>query len=183
MILDVGCGYLPGVHQRRGGTGIDLNKGFCDVQCDATMMPFKDNVFHEIHLIAVLEHIDQPLNCLKECARVARHDATIHVRIPREANNMKIALYRLFLDWPFGFLPALRLLWRHHRYKGCQGWLHAHSIKLTDLEKFLIIEDLSLDRAHWTIPFNHLRELLATHLYPIPLIVNINIEGRINHER
>jgi ubiquinone/menaquinone biosynthesis C-methylase UbiE len=38
---------------------------------EAEKLPFRDGVFENVYLQAFLEHLDNPLECLRESARVA----------------------------------------------------------------------------------------------------------------
>ena len=92
-VLDVGCGDgLLLEHLKRRGlavSGIDISavalricaeRGLDCVQGDISeRLPFEDGAFDSVLLIDVLEHLFQPLEVLKEAARVARKHVFISV--------------------------------------------------------------------------------------------------------
>jgi len=125
--LDVGCGFLSG-HKRRGMIGIDLRRGLCDVVADAEHLPFRQAVFNEIYLISILEHLDNPLRCLRETLRVAKNDAHFQIIIPVEARYLPLLLRTVILGFPFGILSAFNLCKDIRKYRNLKGCLHANCI-------------------------------------------------------
>lgn len=76
MILDVGCGRRKHV----GSIGIDYNRDSdADVIADAEHLPFKDAAFSKVVSVVVLEHLPNPLNCLKEQYRVLKENGKIEL--------------------------------------------------------------------------------------------------------
>lgn len=53
-----------------------------DIVCDIHRLPVKDSSLDKIFLIAVLEHIKNPITVLNECARVLKKNGKIFVDIP-----------------------------------------------------------------------------------------------------
>ncbi|MFH1722170.1 MAG: methyltransferase domain-containing protein [Candidatus Altiarchaeota archaeon] len=70
-ILDVGCGRNPAMMD--GTIGIDIVKStLTDVVADARHIPFKDNIFSEVHFNAVLEHMKNWNDALTEGLRLSK---------------------------------------------------------------------------------------------------------------
>lgn len=136
--LDIGCGWLKG-HTRRGDIGIDIQKGLCDVQCDGQLLPFRDGVFDKVLLHAVLEHLDNPLKCLKEAARVSKANAKFVIGIPVDPRGYYKSLRGMILGFPFGVLSAIRMKIRARKYSEVRGCLHVNCIQPTDIEIVLKI--------------------------------------------
>jgi SAM-dependent methyltransferase len=68
MILDVGCGK-----NKRGDIGIDPSRdSYANVIADAEFLPFMDCSFDVVKSVNLLEHVPNPLNCVKEQYRVLK---------------------------------------------------------------------------------------------------------------
>lgn len=93
-LLDIGCGWEarllksvePYIHM---GVGIDFKAPSINskkIQTISTTLdstlPFEDNSFDLISMLAVMEHLDQPLSILRECARVLRPGGGILLTVP-----------------------------------------------------------------------------------------------------
>lgn len=89
LILNVGAGVV-----RQGSPGqmivdLDLDSNALRgspqaVAGDARQLPFCSNVFNGALLKDVLEHVQDPIGCLREVRRVATDDAVIIVTVPRD---------------------------------------------------------------------------------------------------
>lgn len=132
--LDVGCGFLS-IHKKQGVIGMDLRRGLCDVLGDAEQMPFRDAVFDKVYLRDILEHLDDPLKCLKESLRVAKDGACFEILIPVDARYPPIFL-RLVLEFPFSIPYVLSVLMRIHKYGRLKGSLHINSIQPRQITPF-----------------------------------------------
>ncbi len=81
-ILHAGCGKtkIP------GAIGLDFIKipGFVDVIYDLNEFPypFRNNLFDEIHLYHVLEHLDNPLRTIEEMHRILKNGGILYMRVP-----------------------------------------------------------------------------------------------------
>jgi len=115
--LDVGCGFIFGVHHKKGEVGLDTNRGICDVVGDAENMPFRDSVFEKVYLHGILEHLDNPLKCLRESTRVAKNGACFEIIIPVETRGWVWSLKHLVYEFPLGILVNLQRMWRGVRYR------------------------------------------------------------------
>jgi SAM-dependent methyltransferase len=88
ITLDVGCGseaYGPTV-TARGSVCIDIGRPFRKpgmfIQADAHHLPFRNNVFDKAFFYDVIEHVDSPIRCLKEIARVLKPGGDIEISTP-----------------------------------------------------------------------------------------------------
>lgn len=76
------------------GSGFDYRKGWVNVECAPTRpadirhdldkfpYPFKKNTFDEVVMINVLEHLREPIKCLKEVIRISKDKAILKVVVP-----------------------------------------------------------------------------------------------------
>lgn len=75
-ILDVGCGsgFYQDVTKRRGHINFDILKPKDKIKNfvlgDAHKLPFRNNAFDVSFFIDVIEHVNNPYECLKELKRV-----------------------------------------------------------------------------------------------------------------
>lgn len=83
MKLNLGCG----TDYRAGYINVDNNK-YWDVKTDLTFdlesvpYPFKSNSISEVLLIDVLEHLNNPLDVMREVYRVCEDGALIKISVP-----------------------------------------------------------------------------------------------------
>lgn len=79
-ILDIGCGEGNELIRRYQGKGVGVDvypwEGVNKV-CDTTNLPFDNESFDTITLLATLNHIPEREEVLKECYRVLRKDGKI----------------------------------------------------------------------------------------------------------
>lgn len=120
--LDVGCGYIKGVHHKRGEVGLDINRGICDVVGDAENLPFRHGIFEKVYLHAVLEHLDNPIQCLRESMRVAKMGAHFEIVIPVETRSYVWNIKHLVFEFPLGILILVKRMWRWFRYRENESW-------------------------------------------------------------
>lgn len=84
-VLDIGCSSNQFIHiyknkTRTNSVGVDTFKWKgADIVCDTTKLPFKDNTFDTVTIIASLNHISKREKVLKEAYRVLRPDGRILV--------------------------------------------------------------------------------------------------------
>lgn len=81
LILDVGCGR----NKFPGSIGIDHNpRTAADVLCnlDRPPYPFGDNLFDQIRVVHVIEHVEDVLAIMKELHRLARPGGRILLVTP-----------------------------------------------------------------------------------------------------
>lgn len=80
-ILDVGCGAA----KYPGATGIDISPDTdADIVADLDQPPWplEDDSFDQILMQDVIEHLETPLDALRELHRIGRPGARIHIRTP-----------------------------------------------------------------------------------------------------
>ena len=128
LSLDVGCGFLR-KHTKRGMVGIDLRRGLCDVVADAEYLPFREDVFNRVYLLSILEHLDNPIKCLKESLRVAKDGARFQIIIPVDASYAHLFFKKAVLEFPFGMLTALLMCMSVRKYGKLKGHLHVSLIQ------------------------------------------------------
>jgi len=81
------------------GCGRDIKKDFVNVDykkfngvdlvydLNKIPYPFKDNTFDEIIMRNILEHLENPLNILKEIHRISKPNARIFIKTPHFSSN------------------------------------------------------------------------------------------------
>jgi len=85
MILDVGCGR----NKHPGSIGIDRNRDTdADVICDLDRVPypFRDNLFDEIRVTHVIEHVADVIATMEELHRLARSGGRIRIETPHHTD-------------------------------------------------------------------------------------------------
>lgn len=120
-MLDVGCGdggFLALIGRKGVRFGIDTNlkaiKTAKDhghaILADAHHLPLRHHYFDVVTCLEVLEHVDSPINCLKEVKRVLKEEGTFIVSVPNV-----VSPYRVFRNWlrPLSYKTPIE-----HR----QGW-------------------------------------------------------------
>lgn len=124
MILDIGCGDRP-----QGTVNVDVDLSSEElyfkqrhieprlipnfVKADAHYLPFRDHCFQKVVCYHTLEHLNYPVNAVKEMMRVA--NGTVKVHVPSSAHERFQCL----------FVPKRR------------RWVkkfHRHSFNLADLQ-------------------------------------------------
>lgn len=126
--LDIGCGFEREYHIKKAEIGIDLNRGICDVVGDAQFLPFRDSIFDEVFVYQVLEHLDNPMQCLREISRVANKNAVVKFAFPVDARACRMDLKRLILEFPFSIPSLFKRYWAGHKYKKFKGRKHKSNI-------------------------------------------------------
>lgn len=142
LTLDVGCGFLK-EHTKRGMIGLDRQRGLCNVVGDAEHLPFQDSTFNEILVFDVLEHLPQPLSCLEEISRVAKDNATFHMKIPCEPKMFSADMFmlkKLLCEFPFSLPGLLRYYRIRSRHKKLPGYLHINEISMDHIQKYCQVE-------------------------------------------
>lgn len=85
LTLDVGSGHLWS-HEARGHINIDLvkpgQKPPVFIQCDAHKLPLKDNCVTRVIFYDVIEHVESPIQVLREINRVLQPGGQIEVSTP-----------------------------------------------------------------------------------------------------
>lgn len=80
VVLNIGSGNSP---KRKGVVNVDMmDYENCDIVCDIHFLPFKDNSVDAVMSVAMLEHVSEPQNVLKEVQRVLKPGGRIFSVIP-----------------------------------------------------------------------------------------------------
>jgi ubiquinone/menaquinone biosynthesis C-methylase UbiE len=83
------------------------------IQCDATRLPFKNNLFDYSFSIGVLHHTDSPLNCCKEVNRVLKKKGIFALAVYQKNSYydmLSVKIWRMFFNlfWKiFKHYPAI----------------------------------------------------------------------------
>jgi ubiquinone/menaquinone biosynthesis C-methylase UbiE len=86
LALDVGSG-TDSLDTARGNVCIDLcrhpeNRPSNFVCADAQHLPFKEGVFDKVSFFEVIEHVDSPIQCLREMHRTLKENGMLEVTTP-----------------------------------------------------------------------------------------------------
>lgn len=123
-LLDVGCGWEARFLQDAApyiarGVGIDFKAPDITTEKITTIsaklidaMPFTDNSFDIVTMLAVLEHIEQPHSMLKEVYRVLRPSGIFVGTVPSKAAKPVLE----FLAYRLGIINAIEMRDHHHYY-------------------------------------------------------------------
>ncbi|PWT74109.1 MAG: hypothetical protein C5B60_07185 [Chloroflexi bacterium] len=103
VVLDLGAGavtlasYLPAVSQKSLIIAVDSsiqgllrNVSRARVVANAERLPFRDSSIHVIAASCVFEHIEQPLQILKECFRVLRRRGELVFYTPHKRSYVAV---------------------------------------------------------------------------------------------
>ena len=72
-LLDLACGNNLLVRNYGFGIGVDIHPyAAIDARCDSALLPFKNDVFDSVAMLACLNHIIRRAETLAECRRVLR---------------------------------------------------------------------------------------------------------------
>ena len=96
----------------------------CDfVACDMSMLPIKDGELDAVSAVAVLEHIDNDEEAVREMARVLRPGGRAYVNVPNSYRNL------MFLVWPFSIVHDLRVGHiRHYREASLKAMFRSYHL-------------------------------------------------------
>ncbi len=97
--LEIGCSYGFLYKYLRNYTGVDISKHAIKIAqkqnkeafqvMDAEKLDFKNNQFNLILTLDLLEHLNNPENCIKECARVLKQGGSIIISTPNPESKSK----------------------------------------------------------------------------------------------
>jgi len=124
LTLDVGCGQ-----QKRGIIGIDIKRStHADIIADVHNLPFKSHIFSKCYAYAVLEHVTNPKQAIREIRRILREHGCLEILLPKDS--------RLLSDYVSLILSfQLRHLWRE--YKAMKSGEHKWQYTNQSLQKLL----------------------------------------------
>ena len=132
-ILDVGCGR----NKQPGAIGIDCNRDtdadvICDIDCGR--LPFRDDVFDEVRLIHVIEHVADVIATVDDVHRISRAGGRIVIETPHYTDHSSFCdpthrrhltsySFRYFTeDWGFSYYSRRRLRERRVRIMLLRLW-------------------------------------------------------------
>ena len=121
--LDVGCG-----DRGKGDVNLDVVRTKdCNIIGNACSLPFQDSCFNHLIAQALLEHLENPTQALREFMRVLKPNGTAMMIVPKPwlTNNSRFHLIRFILNLPITLFPqflkhefmALRRLKREPRMR------------------------------------------------------------------
>ena len=107
--LNLGCGKF----KKEGYINVDYNKDVDpDVIHDLNVFPypFNDDEFDLIEADHVLEHLDDPFRVMKEIHRIAKHGASVIIRVPHFSRGFTHPEHKRGFDvtFPFYFQPSFQ---------------------------------------------------------------------------
>jgi len=123
-VLDVGCGSL-----KRGSVGIDIQRtASVDVVADVHRLPLRDGSINGCIAYSVLEHVNNPLQVIREVNRVLQERGWFEIRVPRDS--------RLRLD-TFLFCATLNVKLLKQQYSFLKTGAHQHQFSTRALKRIL----------------------------------------------
>ncbi len=134
-ILDLGCGtdFFSKACKKYGyeAEGIDIER--CDFEKDR--LPYADNSFNVVHFNAVLEHLSNPSNIIKEIKRITMPGGIVIINTP----NWKLDSKNFYND-PTHVKP--------YTPESLKSFLEMYSFKVIFLEPALICKP----KLYWKLP-------------------------------
>jgi ubiquinone/menaquinone biosynthesis C-methylase UbiE len=111
ITLDLGCGTGEFLEWfKKGSIGIDVSvsmlekcreKNLCVLLADLNHpLPFKDKSFDRVFCAHTLEHVESPIQLLRECNRVLRPEGKLVLGLPRESSLLEF-FDKYFDDHPY----------------------------------------------------------------------------------
>lgn len=112
--LNLGCGN----DYRQGYINIDISPlCYSDMELDLneTPYPFNNHCIDEIIMYDVLEHLENPIDVLRECQRILIPNGKLFIRIPNKHWGFIDPTHKTFWTyWTFDFFD--RRKWLHKKY-------------------------------------------------------------------
>jgi len=159
--LDLGCGtgeflkWCP-----IGSIGIDIsndflkiceNKGLKCIYSDLNQsLPFESASFSRVLLIHTLEHIENPINLLREINRILNKEGKVIIALPRESTFLEL-FDKYFIDHPY----------------------HLYSFSLRNIKHLLKRAGFIVERIFYDLP--KIFEILTPLVNALPSWLAINI--------
>lgn len=93
-VLDVGCNkMLLKQFVKEEYTSVDI-EGHPQILADAMHLPFKSNTFDTVVMAEVIEHLDNPIKAVEECARVSKKNVIITTPNPFRMDYLMEWIFR-----------------------------------------------------------------------------------------
>ena len=161
--MNLGCG-----DQAFGDIHVDIYKTkTTDVLCDAHFLPFRDNIFHLVYSRYVFEHLNNPMQSLKDQKRVLEE----HGRIVLVTDNA--SYWRFHLKTKGSHIGYRNPICKHDKHYGLFVPMHLRNFFSTlkmDVEE---IKFFDYDRKQFKRPTGWLNLLLRG----IPFLRHIGYGG------
>lgn len=148
--IDIGCGYLYDLHYPSldAEIGLDMNLHLSDskflelwkdkhlIRGSAECLPFRNNISKGITLRALIEHLEKPIDSLKETRRVLKRNSGALITIPIIVSHQKDYLQKMFLQFPFAIWDVYKCMKRMHPHLKTKGFYHQADIKPKHVVKY-----------------------------------------------
>lgn len=123
LTLNAGCGVnMWGdirVDLQRFSDRLYIKKTTANIIADIQNLPFKEQIFREVHCFHVLEHVDNPKKALKELRRV--NGGSLLIRVPIwHLYSYCVEIVTLFKT--FSLIPRCGILNFKETFKAVQRW-------------------------------------------------------------
>lgn len=158
--IDIGCGYLSHLHYPKFfyDVGLDMNldkadKDFIEmwknnnlIIGDAENLPFRNEVFDEESLRAILEHLMNPIYAIFEIKRTLREKGEALITIPIIVSHQKDYLQKLITQFPFSIWDVFKCMKRMFPNLKTKGFYHQSDIKPEHIIKYFRCFDIKKTR-------------------------------------
>lgn len=168
--LDIGCGHFPH-HRTNDAIGLDLHKGKCDIVADAQHLPFRPEVFDFVYVIHLLEHLPEPMLCLRDIKYVLKVEGVLIAGFPITTHFCKDAIKKLCLMF---YLPrVVKNLIKWHRLKSEKGFWHISEVKPKDIARVFRVVSVKEKRPRIPIIWRLIPKLVNPH-FPTEYLIIAN---------
>jgi len=144
--LNIGCGN----DYKKGWINLDLIDVKKDVKHDLNKIPypFKKDMFNEVLMRMILEHVKDPISVLKEIVRISKDDAKIKIVVPHATS------YANFTDI-------------QHKTNFTETSFNKELLKEYELEQLELINVKFIYKGTWKklIPFKKIFKLFFNGIY------------------
>lgn len=84
--LNIGCGE----DYRQGWINVDKYYPMSDLKFDLNVMPYpiEDNSIIEVNAEHVIEHLERPVEVMKEIHRICKGGAKVHIKVPNFSSSI-----------------------------------------------------------------------------------------------
>lgn len=147
MKLNLGCGGI----YKEGYVNVDISSKYKTdkiVDLNTFPYPFNENTFKEVTMDMILEHLDSPINSLKEIIRICKNKARILILVPHATSYAN-----------FGDIQ--------HRHLITENSFAEFLLREYDLEELILISHKFIFTNKWKkyIPFKHYLKIFLMGIY------------------